>query len=83
MVMLSNDLLQSKVFIAISLHISSESKISQNYTEWQNCKGWKRPLKIIQSNLTAKAGSLEQSAQKSIQTDLQYLQRRRLHNLSR
>jgi len=41
-----------------------------------------RELKIIGSNPPAKAGSLEQDAQAGIQTGLEYLQRRRLHNLA-
>lgn len=39
------------------------------------CINWKGSLEIIQSSPTAKAGSLEQIAQ-------EYLQKRRIHNLS-
>jgi len=46
-------------------------------TELQNCRGWKGPLEIIESNSPAKAGSLDQVAQ----VGLEYLQRRRIHNL--
>uniref|UniRef100_A0A493T0F4 Ig-like domain-containing protein n=1 Tax=Anas platyrhynchos platyrhynchos TaxID=8840 RepID=A0A493T0F4_ANAPP len=39
--------------------------------------------KIIRSNPPAKAGSSEQAAQVGVQTGLEYLQRRSLHNLPR
>jgi len=48
----------------------------------QNCRVWKWPLKIMESNLPAKAGSLQQVAQTGIQMGLQYLQRKRRHHLS-
>ena len=50
-------------------------------TESQNCRGWKGPLEIIETNPPAKAGSLHQVAQVGVQARLEYLQRRRLHNL--
>jgi len=51
------------------------------FTESQNCRGWKGPPEIIGSNPPAKAGSPEQAAQVGVQTGLEYLQRRRPHNL--
>jgi len=51
-------------------------------TESQNCRGWKRPLEVIQSNSPAKAGSLDWVPQIAVLADLEYLQGRRLHNLS-
>ena len=53
-----------------------------DFTESQNCRGWNRPLEIIESNPPAKAGSLDQVAQVGVQAGVDYLQRRRLHNLS-
>ena len=44
-------------------------------TESQNCRGWKEPPEII------KAGPLQQVAQVGIQAGLEYLQRRRIHDL--
>ena len=52
------------------------------FTESQNCRGWKGPLEIIESNPPAKAGSLDQVPQVCIQAGLELLQRRRLHNPS-
>ncbi|NXP70429.1 HLTF factor, partial [Ramphastos sulfuratus] len=48
------------------------------------CRSWKGPKEIIQSNPPAKAGpdNLAQGTQEHIQTGLERLQRRRLHNLS-
>jgi len=51
-------------------------------TESLNRRDWKGSLEIIESNPAAKAGSLDQVAQVGIQADLEYLQGRRLHNLS-
>ena len=56
---------------------------ANNDIESQNFRGWKGPLKIHQSNPPAKAGSLEQVTQKSIQVSFKCLQRRRLHHLSK
>ena len=50
-------------------------------TESQNCRGWKEPPEIIETNPPAKAGSLHQVAQVGVQARLEYLQRRRLPNL--
>jgi len=49
--------------------------------ESQNVRDWKGPLGIPQSNLLQKQGHLEQAAQHRVQVGLEYLQRRRLHNL--
>ena len=38
--------------------ISVSGKIMERITESQNCRGWKGPLEIIESNPSAKAGSL-------------------------
>ena len=51
------------------------------YTESQSHRDWKGPLEIIQSNPTAKAGSLQQVAQENIQVGFEYLQRRRFYHL--
>ena len=40
------------------------------------------PQEIIESNPPAKAGTLQQVAQVGVQINLEYIQRRRLHNLS-
>jgi len=47
----------------------------------QNCGGWKGPQGVIESNPSAKAGALQQVAQIGIQVGLEYLHRRRVHNL--
>ena len=44
--------------------------------------GWKRPQDSTESNSSAKAGTLGQVAQLAVQMRLEYLCRRRLHNLS-
>lgn len=49
-------------------------------TDSQNCRGWKGPPEIIESNPPAKAGSLHHVTQVGVQEGLEYLQRRRLHN---
>jgi len=41
-----------------------------------NHSGWKGPQEITESNPTAKAGSLQQVTQESIQAGFGYLQRR-------
>ena len=53
----------------------------QNHTESQNFRGWKGPEEI-KFNLPTRAGFLQQVAQVGIRVSLQYLDRRRLHNLS-
>ena len=50
-------------------------------TESQNGRGWEGPLWVIQSNPLPKQGHTEQAAQHRVQAGLEYLQRRRLHNL--
>ena len=47
----------------------------------QNVRGWKGPLWVTQSNPLPKQGHPEQAAQDRVQAGLEYLQRRRLHNL--
>ena len=42
---------------------------------------WKGPLWVTQSNPPAEQGHPQQAAQDLVQTGLEYLQRRRLHNL--
>jgi len=49
--------------------------------ESQNGRGWKGPLWVTQSNPPQKQGHLEQAAEDLVQVGLEYLQRRRLHNL--
>jgi len=46
-----------------------------------NLRGWKGPLWVTQPNPLPKQGHLEQAAQHHVQAGLEYLQRRRLHNL--
>ena len=53
--------------------------VSQNHT--QNGRGWKGPLWVTQPNPLPKQGHLQQAAQDHVQAGLEYLQRRRLHNL--
>ena len=60
------------------------TRFSQLYPliwESQNVRGWKGPLWVTQSNPLPKQGHLQQAAQELVQADLEYLQRRRLHNL--
>ncbi|NXG41716.1 GBRR2 protein, partial [Psilopogon haemacephalus] len=66
-----------------SLELES-CKWSHNHTGSRNVRGWKGPKEIIQSKPPARAGpySLAQVTQEHIQTGLERLQRRRLHNLS-
>jgi len=54
---------------------------SLQITESQNGRGWKGPLWVTQSNPLPKQGHPEQAAQELVQVGLEYLQRRRLHNL--
>ena len=51
-------------------------------TESQNCRGWKGPQEIIKSNPPVKEGSVQLATQVDVQTGLEYLPTRRLHNLS-
>lgn len=55
---------------------------SPDLTESQNFSGWKGPLEITQSKLPAKTDCLQKVAQETVQTGSEYLQKRRLHNLS-
>jgi len=55
---------------------------SPGLTESQNVQGWKGPLWVTQPNPLPKQGHPEQAAQDRVQAGLEYLQRRRLHNLS-
>jgi len=50
-------------------------------TESQHGRGWKGPLWVTQPNPLLKQGLLQQAAQDHVQAGLEYLQRRRLHNL--
>jgi len=50
-------------------------------TESQNGRGWKGPLWVTQSSPLPKQGHPEQAAQDLVQVGLEYLQRRRVHNL--
>ena len=50
-------------------------------TESQDVRGWKGPLWVIWSNSLPKQGHTEQAAEDLVQAGLEYLQRRRLHNL--
>jgi len=50
-------------------------------TESQNGRGWKGPLWVTQPNPLPKQGHPEPAAQHRVQAGLEYLQRRRLHNL--
>jgi len=50
-------------------------------TESQNIQGWKGPLWVTQPNPLLKQGHPQQAAQHHVQAGLEYLQRRRLHNL--
>ena len=52
------------------------------HTEWQNGRGWKRPLWVICPTPLPKQGHLGQAAQDLVQAGLEYLQRGGLHNLS-
>ena len=57
--------------------VCSSLDVFHRITELQGLEG-----KIIQSNPSAKAGSLQQIAQESIQEGFQYLQRSRLYSFS-
>jgi len=50
--------------------------------ESQNYRFWKGPQEIIESNTPANAGTLQQVAQVGTEMGLEYLHRRRLHNIS-
>jgi len=53
----------------------------KRHSESQNGRGWKGPLWVIQSKPLPKQGHLQQIAEDRVQAGLEYLQRRRLHNL--
>jgi len=57
------------------------SFLQRTITVSQNCWGWKGHLETIKSNPPAKIGSVKQVAQVGMQMGLEYLQRRRVHNL--
>ena len=54
---------------------------TKRLTESWNGRGWKGPLWVTQPNPLPKQGHPEQAAQHRVQAGLEYLQRRRLHNL--
>ena len=64
-----------------SAHWHEHRLLMGRLTESQNGRGWKGPLWVIQSNPLPKQGHPEQAAQHRVQVGLEYLQRRRLHNL--
>ena len=51
------------------------------HTESQNGRGGQGPLWVTQLNTLPKQGHPEKAAQDLVQAGLEYLQRRRLHNL--
>ena len=57
------------------------TKVKRRITESQNGRGWQGPLWVTQPNRLLKQGHPEQAAQDLVQAGLEYLQRRRLHNL--
>ena len=61
--------------------VAQLSRGSHKITESQNGRGWKGPLWVTQLNPLPKQGHPEQAAQHRVQAGLEYLQRRRLHNL--
>ena len=60
---------------------STSAVVSFALTESQNGRGWKGPLWVTQPNPLPKQGHPQQAAQDLVQAGLEYLQRRRLHNL--
>ena len=56
-------------------------RVTTPFTESQHGRGWKGPLWVTQPNPLPKQGHPEQAAQHRGQAGLEYLQRRRLHNL--
>ena len=73
--------LKGKIFTVLNLSLCNVPR-SFFITVSQSCRGWRRPLEIIQFNCSAKAGTLQYLEQKSIQMGPEYLQRKRLHSLS-
>jgi len=55
---------------------------AKNHTESQKVRGWKGTLWVTQSNPLPKQDHPEQAAQDCVQAGLEYLQRRRIHDLS-
>ena len=55
--------------------------VAVGFTESHNSRGWKGPLWSPSPTLLPKQGHLQQAAQDLVQAALEYLQRRRLHNL--
>ena len=76
-----SDTVKMDIFCSLPLLSLQDRRSWNRITESQNCRGWKGPLEIIETNPPAKAGSLHQVAQVGVQARLEYLQRRRLHNL--
>ena len=69
-------------FYCVNTKASNDlTETSFTVTESQNVRGWQGPLWVTQSNPLPKQGHPEQAAQHRIQAGLEYLQRRRLHNL--
>jgi len=75
---------------ALFLLVSISSRVAEarhshqpghRITGSQNGWGWKGPLWVTQSNPLPKQGHPEQAAQDCVQVGLEYLQRRRIHNL--
>jgi len=66
----------------LPLSLIKHKCLKLNVTESQNGWSWKGPLWVTQSNPLPKQGHPQQAAQDRGQAGLEYLQRRRLHNLS-
>jgi len=70
--------------LAVFLHTRAASEYDVRepfYTQSQNGRGRQALLWVTQSNPLPKQGHPEQAAQDHVQAGLEYLQRRRLHNL--
>ena len=72
---------RSARFLAMKLAQHRLGLKTQACTESQNVRGWQGPLWVTQPNPLPKQGHPEQAAQDLVQAGLEYLQRRRLHNL--
>ena len=59
--------------------LTGQSQVA--YTESQHGRGWQGPLWVPQCHPLPKQGHAEQGAQDRVQAGLEYLQRRRFHNL--
>jgi len=74
-----------RLLLSLELHLASavqrEAEEAGSTEESQNGRGWKGPLWVTQSNPLPKQGHPEQAVQDLVQAGLEYLQRRRLHNL--